>query len=407
MICDSDSLFRFPLRDLRASAFRSLFSDPFATFAFRDRRRRPPVASNRGSCDNPRTSATSSDPSPDRNPLPGKPASPRARSTARAALFAALPVLLASGAGWAQPGEEPETPAVSVPRIAGEWTHFFDPNLARDDHKGEWYCNDHTLVRDTDGRWHAYGIIWHRPPKPWENEKQFFHATSPTLVGGEMWEDHGYAMRNIPGKEAVIWAPHARRIDGCLWMFYNAGNMREDAGDWPSWGTMHIARSDESDGFAWERDELNPIFSDPGHARDSFVAEFDGTWHWYYTRTVNEVDQRSAVGVRTSPDLEHWSGARLVWTHAPGGHWGGNAESPQVIHRDGLYYLFVTLAMEGYDKTHVYWSRDPLHFPREQFVTRLDVHAPEIIRDTDGAWYITNCGWDKQGLYIAPLEWSP
>lgn len=299
-----------------------------------------------------------------------------------------------------------EEPRPLIPRIAGDWAHFFDPNLARDEHKGEWYCNDHTLVQDANGLWHAYGIIWHGPPNPWKNLKQFFHATSRSLVGGEMWEDHGYAMRNIPGQEAVIWAPHARMIDDQLWMFYNAGNMRKDAEKWASWGTMHIARSDGGDGFDWQRDAMNPIFSDPGHARDSFVANFDGVWHWYYTRTVNEVNLRSAVGVRTSPDLEHWSGARLVWQHAPGAHWAGNSESPHVIHIDGVYYLFVTLAVEGYDKTHVYWSTDPLEFPKEQFLTRLDLHAPEVIQDSDGAWHITNCGWDKNGLYIAPLVWE-
>lgn len=295
---------------------------------------------------------------------------------------------------------------IQVPRIVGDWVHFFDPNTARGEHKGEWYCNDHTLVRDATGRWHAYGIIWHGEPKPWQNEKQFFHASSPTLWGGGPWADHGYAMQAVPGREAVIWAPHALRIDGRLWMFYNAGNMHKNAERWASWGTMHIARSGEADGFAWERDGLNPIFSDPGHARDSFVTRFGETWHWYFTRTVNEVDLRSAVGVRTSPDLKHWSGATIAHVQGEGGHWAGNAESPQVIMRDGVYYLFVTLAMEAYDKTHVYWSRDPLHFPREQLVTELKVHAPEVIEDADGQWYITNCGWDREGLYMARLTWE-
>ena len=296
---------------------------------------------------------------------------------------------------------------IQVPRIAGAWVHIFDPNQARDEHQGDWYCNDHTLVRDANDRWHAYGIIGHRPANPWEGEKHFFHASSPSLLGDSQWEDHGYALSVKPDAESVLWAPHVLRVDDKLWMFYNAGNMQEHARNYASWGTLHIARSDAADGFDWERDELNPIFSDHGHARDSFVCKIGNLWHWYYTRTVSEVDLRSALAVRTSPDFQHWSGARVVHTQAKGGHWGGNTESPQVIERDGLYYLFVTLAMEGYDKTHVYWSADPLHFPKDQFVTELETHAPEIIQASDGKWFITTCGWGKSGVYLAPLKWAP
>lgn len=296
--------------------------------------------------------------------------------------------------------------ATQAPQISGDWIHIFDPNEVREEFQGDWYCNDHTLVRDANGRWHAYGIIGHRPANPWEGEKHFFHASSPNLLEDGRWEDHGYALSVEPGKEAVLWAPHAVHIGDRLWLFYNAGNLQEHARNYASWGTLHIARSDEADGHNWERDENNPIFSDPGHARDAFVCKIGDLWHWYYTCTVNEIDLTSAVAVRTSPDLVHWSAACIVHTQEVGGYWGGNCESPQVIYKDGLYYLFVTLAMVGYDKTHVYCSQDPLHFPEEQFVAELETHAPEVILDTDGRWYITTCGWGKNGVYLAPLEWS-
>lgn len=295
---------------------------------------------------------------------------------------------------------------ILTPEIAGEWLHVFNPNDAREEHKGKWYCNDHSIVQDANGHWHAYGIIGFRPAKPWDEEKRFFHASSPSLLEGGQWKDHGYVFSVKPGKEAVVWAPHVLHIEDTLWMFYNAGNMQEHARKYASWGTMRIARSPETDGHQWKRDKLNPLFSDPGHARDSFVCNIDKVWHWYYTCTVNEVDLRSAVKVRTSPDLKHWSGPRVVHIQAKGGHWGGNAESPQVISIDGIYYLFVTLAMEGYDKTNVYWSKDPHSFPRKQFVTELEAHAPELIRVNDGQWFITTCGWDKSGLYLAPLNWT-
>jgi hypothetical protein len=304
-------------------------------------------------------------------------------------------------------GEERTPSAVPTPRVASEWVHAFDPNTARTEHKGEWYCNDHTFVRDSNGVWHAYGIIGYRPAQPWKKEKQFFHATSKSLGDPSAWNDHGNAMTALAGKEAVIWAPHSRLIDDQIWMFYNVGNLQPTAEKYASWGGMCIARSRGDDGFTWERDSLNPLFADHGHARDSFVTRFGDRYHWYYTRTATEIDLRSAVAVRTSPDLVHWSGPRVVQLGKPGGHWAGNCESPQVIQRGPLFYLFVTAAMEAYDKTLVYWSHDPLSFPKSQLVTQLKCHAPEVFQDEGGDWYISDCGWSKAGLYLAKLEWGP
>ena len=75
-------------------------------------------------------------------------------------------------------------------------------------------------------------------------------------------------------------------------------------------------------------------------------------------------------------------------------------------HKDGLFYLFICRAMTAYNQTHVYWSDSPLNFPKENFLCELPGHASEVIRVSDGEWYISNTGWDKQGLYIAPLEWN-
>lgn len=309
-------------------------------------------------------------------------------------------VVLASGC-------ENGPPPFWTPKITCDWIHIFDPNKSRHEFKGDWYCNDHTLVQDGDGRWHAYGIIGHRPANPWDGEKQLFHASAATLLDPSSWEDHGYAMSAAPGVEAVLWAPHVLHIEDRLWMFYNAGNLQKEARNYASWGTLHVARSEANDGHRWVRDKLNPLFGDPGHARDSFVAKFGDKYCWYYTRTVSETNLESAVAVRTSPDLVHWSGPQIVHTEVEGGHWGGNCESPQVIYRDGLYYLFVTAAMEEYDKTLVYWSSDPFNFPRSQLVTELETHAPEVVEGEDGRFYITTCGWGKNGVYIAELDWRP
>jgi hypothetical protein len=33
-------------------------------------------------------------------------------------------------------------------------------------------------------------------------------------------------------------------------------------------------------------------------------------------------------------------------------------------------------------------------------------HAAEVVRDRDGKWYISRCGWGEGGVYLAPLVWN-
>lgn len=289
-----------------------------------------------------------------------------------------------------------------VPEIAGEFVHVFDPNITRTDSAGAWYTNDHTFIKGKDGTWHAYGIIGHHPVNPWTGETKFFHITGKSLAKGN-WEDHEYAMTAKAGVERVLWAPYVFAGADRYYMFYNIGNLQANAPDYPSWGQLSLATS--KDLQSWERHDRNPLFSDPGHARDSYILQHKGKYYYYYTRTFNEVDLRSAVAVRTGSDLLTWSGPAIAHIQPYEVDWGGDAESPFVIARGNIFYLFICRAMTDYNQTHVYWSTDPEHFPIEQFVCALPVHAAEIIHDEKEGWFITNTGWDKRGLFVAPLKW--
>lgn len=289
-----------------------------------------------------------------------------------------------------------------VPTVVGDWKHIFNPNDTRAEIDTTWYTNDHGFGKGPDGKWHAYGIIGHKPIDPWRGENKFFHISSSDLFA-DNWEDNGYALKAKEGEERVLWAPHIFKEGGEYTMFYNAGNLQPHAPNYASWGTLHKATS--KDMFNWERHNYNPLFSDPGHARDSYVMKYKNEYYFYYTRTFNEVDLRSCVAVRKGPDTDHWSGPRIVHTQPYEVDWGGDAESPTVIHKDGLFYLFICLAMTEYNLTHVYWSEDPLDFPRQNLVTTIKAHAAEVVQDGDD-WYISNTGWDKKGLYLARMEWK-
>ncbi len=312
-------------------------------------------------------------------------------------------VLLSSCSYKVESNKKKEPAKVLKPVIVGEWQHIFNPNDTRFEEDSTWYTNDHCFARGPDGKWHAYGIIGHKPINPWTGETKLFHISADKF-DQQKWEDHDYALRTKPGVERVLWAPHVYEENGTWHMFYNIGNRQENAPTYASWG--QLCRADSKDMFKWERHPLNPLFSDPGHARDSYILKEGDLYYFYYTRTYDEVDLRSCVAVRTSPDLKHWSGPKIVHTQAYEVDWGGDAESPFVVKKDGLFYLFICRAMTEYNQTHVYWSETPDNFPIENFVCELPTHASEIVEVSDNEWYISNTGWDKHGLFIAKMEWK-
>ena len=95
-------------------------------------------------------------------------------------------------------------------------------------------------------------------------------------------------------------------------------------------------------------------------------------------------------------------------------------ESPFVVKKDELYYLFVTYtdcSKENYNDTLVFVSKNPKNFgiyngekDGVQPITKIQAHAPEILKE-NGEYYITTCGWDWQDIphpgavSIARLEW--
>jgi len=92
------------------------------------------------------------------------------------------------------------------------------------------------------------------------------------------------------------------------------------------------------------------------------------------------------------------------------------AESPAVVEKDGLYYLFLT---ENYQKgrSYVFCSDDPTDFGVEgsddydvnrYFVGMIPVAAPEIIVDEKtGQEYITTCIDLSGGVRMHRLKWVP
>ncbi len=151
---------------------------------------------------------------------------------------------------------------VSVPRIAGEYVHVYQPagdvfpgpnaaNLVAGRFYDEWVPNDHCFVRDESGRWHAFGIT--HPLTDVSNihagEHLLFHAVAPAgalkegLRGGS-WKDLPKILppSERPGEMAAIHAPWILRRNGLFHMVYGPTPIRyavsEDLRSWTPKGNL-------------------------------------------------------------------------------------------------------------------------------------------------------------------------
>lgn len=292
-------------------------------------------------------------------------------------------------------GEEPGGKTEELPVVGmGELRRIYDPSAGEE---GPWYINDHCFLRDESGLWHLFGITHAEPLDPL-GETNLAHATSPSLVEGP-WRKEPFAMSADRERwgETHLWAPHVVTCDGLYHMLVCAGGESHAA------YKIHLATS--SDLRSWVRHPANPVVVDGFDARDPNVLRDGDRWLMYYTATSEPEGGHHIVACRTSLDLVTWSERQVVFTDPEIGTFGGPTESPFVVRRGRSYYLFIC-CKGGYDSTDVYRSDDPCRFPLENRVARLGVHAAEVIRDVDGRWYVSHCGWGRGGVYLAPLWWE-
>lgn len=287
-------------------------------------------------------------------------------------------------------------PTMAKPVLDGDWRPLFLPS------KHGRYVNDHSIVRAEDGRWHLFGITSHAEGDFSEQERYFVHAATATASLDQPMEELGKVCDN--GVRA--WAPGVIAHDGRYYMYYGPSPTR-------------FATSDELGHWMENEIRFHDAPLDAAH-RDHFVLPHgDGHWLMYATGIHKRC---GVISVFESNNLVDWRFLRyaLRTTHdAPYNPPWGATESPFVVQREGLYYLFMTYtncAEENYHNTLVFLSADPTDFSEydgseERIHARLFAHAPEILRDGE-SWYITTCGWRGKGtpveggVAIAPLRWA-
>ena len=273
----------------------------------------------------------------------------------------------------------------------------------------KWHVNDHCFIIDEVNYWHMFGIVY---PDPYSGDDSyvhyFGHAGSVTL-SNIPWTELDPPFYETLGDGDVLWAPHVIRHGDTYYMFYCGGG---------EWDAYEICLRTSTNLVTWS--DYQVLFTDGIQGRDPMVIwiKEEQKWVMYYTATSTSGGGYHVVAYRTSEDLYNWSGRNIAYYDYHGGNAYGNTESPFVVNRGEYYYLFVgprpydyptdelpNWEHPGYVGTDVYRSINWDQWTNADYVGHIDAHAPEVIEDINGDWYISHAGVFQGGLFITTLYW--
>ena len=293
---------------------------------------------------------------------------------------------------------------------------------------------DHHVFQDIFGKWHLWGCI-----RGTKVGRILYHWEADEITDSH-WRRTGEIIRADPhfGESIHEWdgdewiqSPFVVKENGRFYMFYGGHASEVDVRGRPvqydpnESREMICAKSGcqiclliSENGRDWIRYKdvrgYSRLFVGPGEARDPNLIKIEGLWYLYYAGAHLDAsgEPASAIYLRTSQDLIHWSNYEIVhFDYRPevgdGGMW--THECPHVVKRGDYYYLFRTENYAG-RLTHVYRSNEPRDFGKgedavEKYAGLFPVAAPEIIVDSVGNEYITSNHDLVGGTMICRLKW--
>lgn len=292
--------------------------------------------------------------------------------------------------------------SVQIPEIAGEWWPVAgNPDLGKYTSEKQQPV-DFAIWQAADGTWQIWSCIRHT--KCGGNTRLFYRWEGKKITDSN-WKPMGIAMEadaTLGEKPGGLQAPHVFKENGRYYMVY---------GDW---NRICLATSEDGKTFTRiknERGQPDLFSSSYDNTRDPMMLKVNGIFYCYFMGHKKGAEYQSVIFCRTSADLKSWSEPMMV---SAGGiaaehtNWyGGDAECPFVLEKDGLFYLFRN---QRYGKNHLntqYASRNPLAFgvgDDRYRIGTLPVAAPEIVLH-EGEYYIAALNPELDGIRIARLKW--
>jgi hypothetical protein len=261
---------------------------------------------------------------------------------------------------------------------------------------------DFAIWQARDGSWQLWSCIRNTLSG---GATRLFHRWEGRRLTDQDWQPMGVALLADPRFGETLGglqAPHVFRVGEVWYMVY---------GDWQR---ICLLRSDDGRKFERVRNERGQpdLFTGPyDNSRDPMVLRIGSLFHCYYMGHRQGAPYQSAIFARTSHDLRHWSEPMMV---AAGGvaalqtpWFGGDAECPFVIERDGAFYLFRNQVYGPLALNTQYASPNPLCFgvgDDRYRVATLPVAAPEIVTH-EGQDYIAALNPGLDGIRLARLRW--
>ncbi len=293
-------------------------------------------------------------------------------------------------------------------KIAQKFKHVYKP-------EGR-YVNDHCFINQGETV-HLYHIDGEVGKGCYDigNETVIGHATSSDLVN---WTRHQPALVSDAGlahEERGVFAPYVIKKGDIYVMLYSSHNMKK---------AQYICMATSKDLFNWNRYEQNPVIipkqeyafweeSKACSCRDPHIFEEDEGYFVYWVADMNKDSEVSCITLSTSGDLINFveKGPVLEKRHSFDEAFTMKTESPCVIKRHGLYYLFFRHG----DGTKYCISDNPGDFYKSETYYLGPSHASEIF-EFKNKWYVSSCSrepWDiehktdrSRGLYLAGLDFE-
>ncbi len=321
-------------------------------------------------------------------------------------------------------------PDVFIPVVDGVFELVYEPDPAN---PKSWMVNDHCLIRDDEGLIHYFGIENPFPTTAdgMERTKEFlipsdqpfiktlhrvihrhlYGAGTHYMVGHAVAENiFGPWTRQpaaLDGGESRFHhgSPYVIKHDNQYWMFEPQGQDGDGStgiytsSDLNNWTSV-------ADATAWGDAE---VFGPGGH-RDPCIIRLDDGKFLQYCAGDDPLD-RHTIRLASSYDLKKWKPEEPCYIEELQDEiFSGVFESPYVLKKGSLYYLFIGFSHRHYYETFVVVSDGPYRFSVKNKLTTLFSHAAEFI-EIDGETYMTSCGIEdpqalnRYGLWVCKLRW--